>query len=93
MRARTTREDADVRIDTADGARKWVAHRVDEEPVLVDDVSTEEEGGTLEGLGEEVGHEERDLLEDREARAELEHEHHDHLLEGEADDDRRPLCT
>ena len=72
---------------------KWAAHRVDEEPVLVDDVGAEEEGGALEGLGEEVGREERDPLEDGEARAGLEHEHRDRLLEGEADDDRRPLRT
>ena len=53
MRARTTREDADVRIDATNGARKWVAHRVDEEPVLVDDVGTEE-GGALEGLARKL---------------------------------------
>ena len=58
--------------------------------MVADDVGAEEEGGALEGLGEEVGREEGDPFEDGEARAGLEDEHGDRLLEGEADDDRGP---
>ena len=59
--------------------------------MLVDDVRAEEERGALEGLGEEVAREERDPLEDREARAGLEHEHRDHLLQEQPDENRRPV--
>ena len=65
-------------------------HGVHEEPVLVDGVGVEEELGALERLREEVAREERDPLEDREARAGLEHEHGDRLLREQAHDDRRP---
>ena len=58
--------------------------------MVVDDVRAEEERSALERLGEEVGRKERDPLEDREARAGLEHEHGDRLLREQAHDDRRP---
>ena len=66
-------------------------YRVDEEPVVVRDGGrVEEEGGTGKTLGEEVGCEEGDPLEELEARARLEHEHGDRLLEDETDNDSRP---
>ena len=67
-------------------------HSVHEEPVVVDDVGAEEERGALERLREKVAREERDPLEDREARPGLEHEHRDHLLQEQPDENRRPVC-
>ena len=58
--------------------------------MLVDDVGAEEERGALERLCEEVGGEERDPLEDREAGARLEDEHGNCLLQDEAHDDSSP---
>ena len=55
-----------------------------------DDVCVEEEGRAGKALGEEVGGKEGDPLEDLEARARLEHEHSNRLLEDKADNDGRP---
>ena len=72
---------------------KKPAHRVDEEPVLRDGLSVEEECRTGLGLGEEVGRGDGKPLEDGETGARLEHEHRNSLLDEQADDDRRPFIT
>lgn len=65
-------------------------NRVNEEPVLGDDLRVEKELGADLSLLEEVGCEERDPLENGEAGAGLEHEHGDGLLEDQSDNDSRP---
>ena len=56
-----------------------------------DDRRVEEELGTVHTLGEEVGSEECDPLEDGETSARLEHEHRDDLLDEESNDDSGPV--
>ena len=58
--------------------------------LVLDNVRVEEERSTGKSLCEKIGGEEREPLEDAEARARLEHEHRNGLLQGEADDDSRP---
>ena len=58
--------------------------------LVLDNVRVEEERSTGKSLRKEVGGEEREPLEDAEARARLEHEHRNSLLKGEPDDDGRP---
>ena len=72
---------------------KKPTHGVDEEPVLRDGLSVEEECRTGLGLREEVGRGDGKPLEDGETGARLEHEHRNSLLDEQANNHRRPSIT
>ena len=64
--------------------------RVHEEPMVPNDRSVKEESATLQSLGEEVGSEEGNPLEDGEACAGLEDEHRDGLLDKKTNNNGGP---
>ena len=64
---------------------------VHEEPMHVDNISTEEELGTLESLGEEIRGKDGDPFEYRETSTGFQHEHGNSLLGEQTDDNGRPV--
>jgi hypothetical protein len=69
-----------------------MTYNIDKEPMfVVDGVRVEEEGSANEGLGKEVGSENREPFESVESSAGFEHEEGNRLLDEETNDNGAPL--